>query len=78
MLGDDGTCRGAPRRIPDTWRILIGKSLGDVTNSLRFEYPHAVVETTPDTAAIDPVRRRDRIRVLFDPETGATTRLMLG
>jgi hypothetical protein len=78
MVADDGTCRGAPRRIPETWRTLIGKSLGDATNSLRWEYPHAVVETSPDTAAIDPVRRRDRIRVLFDPETGATTRLMLG
>jgi hypothetical protein len=78
MLADDGTCQGAPRRIPETWRTLIGKSLGDTTNSLRWEYPHAVVETQPETAAIDPIRRRDRIRVLFDPATGATTRLMLG
>lgn len=78
MLAEDGGCIGAPRRIPDSWTTLIGKSLGDVTNSLRWEYPHAVVETQPDTAAIDPIRRRDRIRVLFSPETGKTSRLMLG
>lgn len=78
MLADDGTCKGAPRRVPDQWTVLIGKSLGDATNSLRWEYPHAVVETIPHTAAIDPIRRRDRIRVLFDPETGATTRVLLG
>lgn len=79
MLSDEGTCLGAPRRVPDAWRTnLIGASLGDATNSLRWEYPHAVVETQPDTAAIEPVRRRDRIRVLFDPESGKTTRVMLG
>jgi len=78
MTSDDGACIGAPRRIPDSWSVLIGKSLGDATNSLRWEYPHAVVETQPDTAAIDPIRRRDRIRVLFNPETGNTSRLMLG
>lgn len=79
MLSDEGTCLGAPRRVPDLWRTnLIGASLGDATNSLRWEYPHAVVETQPETAAIDPIRRRDRIRVLFDPETGKTTRVLLG
>jgi hypothetical protein len=78
MLSDDGTCLGAPRRIPSSWQQLIGKSLGDATNSLRWEYPHAVVETQPNTAPIPRIRRRDRIRVLFDPESGATTHVLLG
>lgn len=78
MLAEDGTCIGAPRRVPEAWNTLIGKSLGDATNSLRWEYPHAIVETQPNTASIDPIRRRDRIRVLFDPENGQTTNVMLG
>lgn len=78
MLSDQGTCLGAPRRIPASWSVLVGKSLGDATNSLRWEYPHAVVETQPENAPIPEIRRRDRIRVLFDPETGRTTRLILG
>jgi hypothetical protein len=77
-LADNGTCLGAPRRIPQAWNTLIGKSLGDATNSLRWEYPHAVVETIPDTASLDPIRRRDRIRVLFNPETGMTSKILLG
>jgi len=79
FVSDEGICIGAPRRIPAEWTTLIGKSLGDVTNSLRWTYPHAVVETQPITAPIPRgTRRRDRIRVLFDPETGLTRRLILG
>ena len=78
MLSDQGSCLGAPRRVPSSWDALIGTPLDDATNTLRYEYPHAVVETQPHTAPIAPIRRRDRIRVLFDPETGKTTRLLLG
>jgi hypothetical protein len=78
-LADDETCTGAPRRIPEAWKALIGRRLGDATNSLRWQYPHAVVETQPNTAPVPPTaRRRDRIRVLFDPSTAITTHIMLG
>jgi len=79
FVSDEGICIGAPRRVPDEWKALIGKSLGDATNSLRWTYPHAVVETQPINAPIDRgTRRRDRIRVLFDPQTGETRRVILG
>lgn len=79
MLADDQTCVGAPRRVPEAWKALIGRRVGDATNSLRFEYPHALVETQPNTAPVHPeARRRDRIRVLFDPSTARTTHIMLG
>lgn len=75
---DDQRCIGAPMRTASSWDGLIGKLLADVTDTLRFHYPHAVVETTPNTYAIPPTRRRDRIRVLFDVSSGRVTHIMLG
>lgn len=69
---------GAPATVPGTWKMLIGKNLMDATDSLRFNYPHAQVETVPNTYGIPPVKRRDRIRVLFDAKTGRTTQIILG
>ena len=78
MLPEEGRCMGAPATVPGTWEMLIGKNLMDATDSLRFNYPHAQVETVPNTYGIPPVKRRDRIRVLFDPKTGRTTQIILG
>jgi len=72
-------CLGAPRKVSGgEWDALIGKNLMDATDSLRFNYPHAMVETVPNTYGIPPTKRRDRIRVLFDPKDGRTTHIMLG
>ena len=72
-------CLGAPRLAHPEWQTkLVGKNLMDATDSLRFNYPHALVETVPNTWGIPPVKRRDRIRVLFDPKTGKTTNIILG
>jgi hypothetical protein len=72
-------CIGAPRTAHPEWQTkLVGKNLMDVTDSLRFNYPHALVETVPNTWGIPPVKRRDRIRVLFDPKTSRVTQIILG
>jgi hypothetical protein len=78
MLPEEGRCMGAPGTMPDEWQILIGKNLMDATDSLRFNYPHALVETVPNTYGLSPIKRRDRIRVLFDPKTAKTTQIILG
>jgi hypothetical protein len=78
MLPEEGRCIGAPMRRPKTWDRLIGKLLIDANDTLRFHYPHAVIETMPNTARIEPTQRRDRIRVLFDPKTAMTTDIILG
>jgi len=78
MLPEEGRCIGAPARRPESWDRLIGGLLIDANDTLRFHYPHAVVETVPKTARLDPTHRRDRIRVLFDPETALVTEIILG
>ena len=78
MLPEEGTCIGPPSRRPKTWDRLIGGLLIDANDTLRFQYPHAVIETIPKTARLDPTHRRDRIRVLFDPETALVTEILLG
>jgi hypothetical protein len=67
-------CIGAPLAPPpEEWRKYIGFSLMDVVDSLRARYVHAVVEYIPDSAAVGPEVRPDRIRVRFDSKTGAVT-----
>jgi len=78
ILPEEGECIGAPARRPKTWDRLIGSLLIDANDTLRFQYPHAVIETMPNTARIEPTQRRDRIRVLFDPKTAKTTDIILG
>ena len=68
-------CIGAPRVPPQVWGQLIGKSVIDAVDSLRFKYPHAVIEATPTSASIPTDRRQDRIRVWFDPVTAKIDRL---
>lgn len=81
MLPDDGMCLGAPRVVHpdrDQWDALIGKLVTDVNDTLKFRYPHAVVETSPINYKIPPIRRLDRIRVSFDPETARVVAITVG
>lgn len=75
---DGARCLGAPRIAPKEWDQLLGQNLMNATDSLRFKYPHAMVQTHPDTYGIPPTKRRDRIRVVYDPSTAKTTHIMLG
>ena len=78
LLPDEGTCKGVPRVADGAWTPLIGQLITDAVDTLRFNYPHAVVEASPVTWRIPPVRRRDRIRVLFDPKTARVTHITIG
>jgi len=78
LLPDEGRCKGAPRVADGSWDPLIGELVTDAVDSIRFNYPHAVVETSPNTWGIPPVKRRDRIRVLFDPKTARVTHITVG
>jgi hypothetical protein len=78
MMPDEGRCLGAPRVVQKDWDALIGGLVSDVADSLRFEYPHAVVEVSPVTYKIPPTRRMDRIRVSFDPSTARVVAITVG
>jgi len=78
LLPDEGNCRGAPRVADGSWEPLIGRLVTDAVDTLRFNYPHAVVEASPVSWGIPPIRRRDRIRVLFDPKTARVTHITIG
>jgi hypothetical protein len=78
MMPTEGRCIGAPRIADASWDSLIGGLLTDVTDTLRFNYPHAVVETTPVGYLIPSSRRRDRIRVSYDPKTARVVSVTLG
>lgn len=79
LMPDEGRCKGAPRIAPDaSWDAMIGGLLTDVVDTMRFNYPHAVVEARPVTYGEPSVRRRDRIQVLFDPQTARVTNVIIG
>ena len=71
------TCIGAPARIPSSWKNLEGKYMQDVHDTLRFNYPHAIVEMFPIEASDQPPLRRDRIRIYYNQE-GRVVRFGLG
>lgn len=67
-------CIGAPLSPPpEEWKRYVGYSVMDVVDSLRTRYVHATVEYIPNTAAVGPEMRPDRIRVRFDPNSGQVT-----
>ncbi len=68
------SCIGAPLKYPPAeWGKFVGKFFTEVVDSLRVQYPHATIEALPSTTAISTDRRRDRIRVRFDPITARVT-----
>ena len=68
---DEGlTCIGAPLSLPPKeWDMYIGKLFTEVVDALRMTHPHATIESLPASASVTKDKRRDRIRVRFDPET---------
>ncbi len=78
LLPEEGQCLGAPRIVQDDWDSLIGDLVTNVNDTLRYRYPHAVVETSPVGFKIPPIRRMDRIRVSFDPKTARVVAITVG
>jgi len=63
-------CIGAPVSSPPEWERFVGSLITDAVDSLRVRYPHATIEYIPDTAAVGPELRPDRITVRFDANSG--------
>lgn len=66
-------CIGAPQVPPPEWSKYIGSLLPDAIDSLRMRYPHATIESSPSNAMVSADRRPDRIRVMFNVNTGIVT-----
>jgi hypothetical protein len=52
--------------------------LTDAHDTLKWTYPHALIEAVPTTYRPPRTHRRDRIRVVFDPTTALVREIVIG
>lgn len=75
---EHGQCIGVPARVDPRWDQLKGKLLTDAHDTLKWTYPHALIEAVPTTYRPPRTHRRDRIRVVFDPTTALVREIVIG